>query len=85
MEQSNPPVEVGVADRVAVPGRLQVPCIDPPPEFVGRHVDVVQFDADTKATSHGSHLVAFGPRPEPNVEDHAQARAQDLFGELLEA
>ena len=44
----------------------------------------MQFDADTKATSHGSHLVTFDPRPEPEIEDDAQAEAQDLLGELPE-
>ena len=41
----------------------------------------MQFDADTKATGHGSHLVTFGPRPEPEIEDDAQAKAQDVLGE----
>ena len=44
----------------------------------------MQFDADTKAASRGAHLVAFDPRPEPEIEDHAQAKAQDLLGELPE-
>ena len=44
----------------------------------------MQFDADTKATSHGSHLVTFDPRPEPKIEDDAQAKAQNLLGELPE-
>jgi hypothetical protein len=37
----------------------------------------VQFDADTKATSCGSQLVAFDPCPESKIEDddHAQAQA----------
>jgi hypothetical protein len=42
----------------------------------------VQLDADTKATGHGSQLVTFDPRPEPEVEHDAQAEAQDLSGEL---
>ena len=44
----------------------------------------MQFDTDTKATSHGSHLVTFDPRPEPEIEDDAQAEAQNLLGELPE-
>ena len=40
-------------------------------EFVHRHIEEVQFDTDTKATSYGSHLVAFDPRREPEVEDNA--------------
>jgi hypothetical protein len=44
----------------------------------------VQFDADTKATSHGSHLVTFDPRPESKIEDDAQAEAQDFLGEVPE-
>ena len=58
--------------------------MDAPPEFVGRHVEVVQFDTDTKAASDGSHLVTFDPRPEPEIEDDAQAEAQDLLGETPE-
>jgi hypothetical protein len=58
--------------------------LDTPSEFVGRNVDVVQFDTDTKAASHGSHLVAFDPRPEPEIDDDAQAEAQDLLGETPE-
>jgi len=58
--------------------------LDTPPEFVGRHVEVVQFDTDTKAASHGSHLVTFDPRPEPEIEDDAQAEAQDLLSETPE-
>jgi hypothetical protein len=44
----------------------------------------VQFDADTKATSSGSHLVTFDPRPEPKIEDDAHAEAQDFLGEVPE-
>jgi hypothetical protein len=44
----------------------------------------VQFDADTKTTSYGSQLVTFGPRPEPEIEDDAQAKAQDLLGQAPE-
>jgi hypothetical protein len=47
-------------------------------------VDVAQFDTDTKATSHGSHLVAFDARPEPEIEDDAQAEAQDFLSEAPE-
>ncbi len=54
------------------------------PEFVGRHVEVVQFDADTKAASHRSHLVTLDPRPEPRIEHDAQAESQNLLGELPE-
>ena len=69
----------GRRDRsVCCPRWRRVPCLDAPPKLVGRHLDVVQFDADTKATSHGSHLVTFDPRPEPKIEDDAQAEAQDL-------
>ena len=73
-----------MADRVAGPGRLRVPRIDPAPELVGRHLEVVQLYADTKATSHGSNLVPFDPRPQPKIEDHAQTQAQDLLSELPE-
>lgn len=45
LENLSPPVEVGAADRVAVPGWLRVPGLDALPEFVGRHVEVVQLDA----------------------------------------
>jgi hypothetical protein len=62
---------------VVVPGWLRVPGLDAPPEFVARRVDVVQLDADTKAARHASHLVTFDPRPEPKIEDDAQAEAQD--------
>src|SRR5258708_24219506 len=44
----------------------------------------MQFDADTKATSRGSHLVTFVPRPEPKIEDDAHAEAQDVWGEVQE-
>jgi hypothetical protein len=44
----------------------------------------MQFDADTKATSHGSNLVKFDPRPEPEIEDDAEAEAQDLLGQAPE-
>ena len=71
-------------NRVAVPRWLQVPCLDTSPEFVSRHVEVVQFDTDTKAASHGSHLVTFDPRPEPEIEDDAEAEAQDFLGETPE-
>ena len=63
---------------------MQVPGLDAPPKFLGRHVEVVQFHADTKATSRGSHLVTFDPRPEPKIEDDAQAEAQDFLGEVPE-
>jgi hypothetical protein len=44
----------------------------------------VQFDANTKATSRGSHLVTFDPRPESEIEDDAHAEAQNLLGKLPE-
>ena len=44
----------------------------------------MQLDADTEATSHGSHLITFDPRPEPKIEDDAEAKAQNLLGELPE-
>ena len=44
----------------------------------------MQFDADTKATSHGSHLVTFDLRLEPKIEDDAEAEAQDLLGQAPE-
>jgi hypothetical protein len=78
LEHASPPVEVCAANRVAVPGWLRVPCLDAPPEFVGRCIEVVQFDVDAKATSCGSHLVTFAPRPESEIDDDAQAKAQDL-------
>ena len=45
---------------------------------------MVQFDADTQATSHCSHLVTFDSRPEPEIKDDAQAEAQDLLGQVPE-
>ncbi len=66
---------------MAVPWRLGVSGLDTPPQFVGRHVEVVQFDTDAKTTSRGSHLVTFDPCPQPKVEDDTQAEAQDLLGE----
>ena len=84
LEKGGPFVEVGAADRCAVPGWLRVPGLDAPPEFVHRHIEEVQFDTDTKATSHGSHLVTFDPHRDPKIEDDAQAQAQDLLGELPE-
>jgi hypothetical protein len=44
----------------------------------------VQFNTDTKATSRGSQLVTFDPRPEPKIEDDAQTEAQDFLGEAPE-
>src|SRR3989337_382986 len=69
---------------MAVPGWFQVPCLDAPPEFVGRYIEVVQLDADTKATSGESHLVTLGPRPEPEIEHDAEAKPQDLLGQAPE-
>ena len=37
----------------------------------------MQFDADTKATGHGSHLVTFDPRPETEIEHDAQADSNE--------
>src|SRR5690348_3995281 len=71
LESGYPPVEIGAADRVAVPGWLRVSGLKAPPEFVSTHIEEVQFDADTKATGRGSHLVTFDPRPEPKIEDDA--------------
>ena len=84
LENGQPPVEVGASDRGAVPRWLRVPGLDPPPELVGGHVEEVQFDADTDATSRGSHLVTFDPRPKPEIDDDAQTEAQDLLGEAPE-
>ena len=69
---------------MAVPGRLRVTDLDAPPEFVSRHIEEVQFNGDTKATSRRSHLVTFDPRPEPKIEDDAQAEAQDFLGKAPE-
>src|SRR5215217_6413896 len=84
LEHASPPVQVCTANRVTVPGRFRVPCLDAPPEFVGRYIEVVQLDVDTKTTSCGSHLVTFDPPPQPEIEDAAQAEAQDLLGEAPE-
>src|SRR5262249_48726924 len=84
LENGCPLVQVDAADRVPVPRWLRVPGLDPPPELIGRHVEVVQFDSDTETTSHGSHLVTFDPRPEPEIEDHAQPESQDFLGEAPE-
>ena len=84
LEHGEPPVEVGAADRVAVPGWLRVSGLDAPPEFVRRHLEEVQFNGDTKATRRGAHLVTFDARPEPKIEDDAQTEAQDFLGEAPE-
>jgi hypothetical protein len=65
-------------------GGSEFRALDAPPEFVSRHVDEVQFNGDAKATSRGSHLVAFGPRPEPKIEHDAQTEAQDFLGKAPE-
>ncbi len=39
----------------------------------------MQFDADTKATSHCTHLVTLDTCPETEVEDDAEAEAQELL------
>ena len=44
----------------------------------------MQFNGDTKATSRGSHLVTFDPRPESKIEDDAQTAAQDFLGKAPE-
>jgi hypothetical protein len=44
----------------------------------------MQLDTDTEATRHASHMVTFGPRPEPKIEDDAQTKAQDFLGEAPE-
>ena len=79
-----PIVEVDAADRVAIPRRLHIPCLDTSPEFFGRYVEVVQFDTDAKTASDGSHLVTFTLRPKPEIEDDAQAKAQDLLRDTPE-
>ena len=66
--------------RSSIPRWPGVPRSDTPPELVG----VVQFGTHTKAASRGSHLVTFDPRPEPEIEDDAQAEAQDVLGETSE-
>ena len=82
LEKRDPFVEVSATDRCAVPGWLRVPGLDAPPEFVHRHIEEMQFDTDTKATSCGSHLVAFDPHRDPKVEDDTEAQTQDLLSEL---
>lgn len=84
LEDRYPFIKIGTTDRLAVPRRRRIPSLDASPELVDRHVAVVQFDADTEATSHGSHLVTFDPRPEPKIEDDAEAEAQDLLGQSPE-
>ena len=55
-----------------------------PPELVDRHIEEMQLDADTKATSHRSHLVSFASRPEPKIENDTQPKSQNLLGEPTE-
>ena len=62
----------------------QFPCFDAPPELVRRRIEVTQFDAVTKAASRCSHLVTFNSRPEPEVDDDAQAEGQDPLGQAPE-
>src|SRR5262249_59371660 len=81
LEDEEPSVEIGAPDRVSVPRWLRVPRVDAPPELVGRHVQVVQLDADPEVACGGAHLVPFGPGPEPEIEDDAHAEAQDLPGQ----
>src|SRR5262249_11492165 len=40
--------------------------------------------ADAKGSSRGSHLVTFDPCPEPEVENDAEAEAQDFLAEAPE-
>jgi len=75
---------VGAADRVAVPRRFRVPSVDASPEFIGRYVEVVQFNAYAKATSRCPELITFDSCPEPEIEDDAQAEAQNFLGEVPE-
>ena len=84
LEERCPLVEVGAANRVAVPGGFCVPCVDAPPEFVGGYVEVVQFDADVKATRCSPELITVGSCPEAEIEDDAQAEAQYLSGKVPE-
>jgi hypothetical protein len=84
LEERCPLIRVGSADRVAVPGRFCVPCVNAPPEFVGRYVEVVQFDADAKATRCRPELITFCSCPQPEIEDDAQAEAQHLVGKVPE-
>ena len=44
----------------------------------------MQFHADAKAASHGSHLVPFDPRPQPEIEDDAHTEAEDVLGDAPE-
>ena len=44
----------------------------------------MQFDADAKAASHGSHLIPFDPCPQPEIEDDAHAEAENLLGDAPE-
>ena len=39
----------------------------------------MQFDGNTKTTSHGSHLVTFDPRPKSKIEDDAHAEAKNFW------
>lgn len=44
----------------------------------------MQFHANTKVTSHSSHVVTFDPRPKPEVEDDAEAEPEDVLGQAPE-
>ena len=84
LERGVPSIEVGAADRLAVPGRLRVPGLDASPELIDGHIEEVQLDANAKGTSRGSELVAFRSRPDPEVENDADAKAQEFLGQAPE-
>jgi hypothetical protein len=71
LEGAHPPVKVGSADWVVVPGWLRVPGLNAQPEFLGRHLEVVKLDANPEITSSVADLIAFNPSPEPKIEDNA--------------
>jgi len=81
LEGGSPLVKVFAADRRLIPRRYSVAPFDALPEFIGRRVEVVEFDADTETTSGGSHLVTLDPSPEPEVKHDALTKTQEFLGQ----
>ena len=68
-------------DRRLVPWRESVACLKTPPQLVDRDIKKVQLDPDTQATTSVAQFVAFDSRPQPEIEDDAEAEAQSFFGQ----
>src|SRR5512146_3270588 len=75
-------VELLARDRHAPDGALGIALLDPPPELLDGHIEIVELHARSQRTGAEPFLVSLHACPEPALQDDTLAEPEEVLGEL---